>query len=418
MKPRAPLGLPIAWWVALGTMFGMALGFSAVTSTIYGQFIPSLSAAFGWSRGETAFAVSFANIPLLLMAPMFGLLVDRFGAWRTLVFSQLALPLIFMSLALLQGSLTQLYISFFLITLLGAGTLPGSYTRIILAWFDTRRGLGMGIAMSGVGVSALVLPPVTQGLIALFGWRVAIAAVGGILLVAGMSNCVTLMRLRPRGPEEIDGGIALAPPIVGIDGLSWREAIATTNFWLIAVAFIPLGVASMGLLVNLPSILSDQGWKQGNAALIFSLLGATMIAARLIGGGLLDRWPTVYVVMAIFASPVVGFLLLAYQSDSVSTALAIFLIAFGIGAEFDVMAYLISRFFGRISYGVLYGCVYAAYNVGVAIGPVWLAHQFDVSGTYQGALIVFGTLFLGSGLLITFVARRMPRPAAHRLLTA
>ena len=269
-----------------------------------------------------------------------------------------------------------------------------------------------------MGVAALVLPPVTQRLIAPFGWRVAIAAVGGILLVAGMSNCVTLMRLRTRGPEEIDGGIALAPPIVGIDGLSWREAIATTNFWLIAVAFIPLGVASMGLLVNLPSILSDQGWKQGNAALIFSLLGATMIAARLIGGGLLDRWPTVYVVMAIFASPVVGFLLLAYQSDSVSTALAIFLIAFGIGAEFDVMAYLISRFFGRISYGVLYGCVYAAYNVGVAIGPVWLAHQFDVSGTYQGALIVFGTLFLGSGLLITFVARRMPRPAAHRLLTA
>jgi MFS family permease len=312
---------------------------------------------------------------------------------------------------LLQGSLTQLYISFFLMTVLGSGTLPASYTRFVLSWFDTRRGLGMGIAMSGVGVAALVLPPVTQGLIALFGWRVAIAATGGILLVAGMANCLTLVRLKPRGPEEIDGGLPAAKPLPEIDGLSWREAMATTSFWLITLAFIPLGVASMGLLVNLPSILADQGWEPGRAALIFSLLGATMIGARLLAGGLLDRWRTVYVVMAIFASPVAGFLLLASRTDGLSTALAIFLIAFGIGAEFDVMAYLISRLFGRRSYGVLYGCVYAAYNVGVSIGPVWLASQFAASGSYGHALAIFGALFLGSGMLLAYISTRLSRPA-------
>ncbi|MCW3834520.1 MFS transporter [Sphingomonas canadensis] len=410
---RRPLGLPIAWWVALGTAIGLSVGFSAVASTVFGQFVTPLSQAFGWSRGETTLAVAFANIPLLLMAPLFGVLIDRMGAWRTLCVSQVAVPLILMSLATLQGSLTQLYISFFLLALFGAGTLPAAYTRIILTWFDRRRGLGFGIALSGVGLASLVLPPISQALIGAFGWRMAIVSIGVLFLLVGGLNVATLLRIRPQGPHEIDAGAASGshPAIDPLSGIPWRKALRTMTYWTIALAFVPLGAASMGLLVNLPSILADRGFSPLAAASGVSILGATLIFARLVTGWLLDNVSTMYVVAVIFAAPALGFFLLADSHTAGITAFAIFLIAFGIGAEFDVMAFLLSRLFGPISYGGLYGGVYAAYNIGVAVGPAYLATRFDASGTYDLALAVFAVLFLLSGAVLTIVARRVPGAA-------
>lgn len=408
---RRPLGVPIAWWVSIGTAIGLAVGFSAVASTVFGQFVTPLSQAFGWSRGQTTLAVAFANIPLLVMAPLFGILIDKMGAWRTLCISQAAVPLILMSLATLQGSLTQLYASFFLLALFGAGTLPAAYTRIILTWFDRRRGLGFGIALSGVGLAALILPPITQMLIGAFGWRAAIVMIGALFLVVGGLNVATLLRIKPRGPHEIDAGATIESH-AAIDpdsGIPWRQALRTVTYWTIALAFVPLGVASMGLLVNLPSILVDRGFSPLAAASGISMLGATLIVARLVTGWLLDNIRTMYVVAAIFAAPTIGFFLLADAQTAGITAFAIFLIAFGIGAEFDVMAFLLSRFFGPISYGGLYGGVYASYNIGVAIGPAYLASQFDVSGSYNFALTVFAVLFLVSGVVLTAVARHVPR---------
>ncbi len=412
-KARRPFGIPIAWWVATGCALGLALGFSTVAATVFGQFVPALSSAFGWTRAQTTLAMAFSNIPLLVMAPAFGLLVDRLGAWRTLCFSQLAVPLILISLATLNGSLTQLYISFFLLAVLGAGTLPAAYTRVILTWFNHRRGMGFGIALSGVGLAALVLPPITQALIVTFGWRAAVVLIGLLILIAGMINVMTLLRLKPQSTAEIDGGYH--PPqgaaiISEKSGVHWRQALHDYRYWVIALAYIPLGVASMGFLVNLPAILIDQKFSLAGAATMTIILGATLILARIVTGWFLDRVSTSLVMTVIFLAPAIGFFLLAIAQSPLLTAFGIFLIAFGIGAEFDVMAFLLSRLFGPISYGALYGGVYAAYNIGVAIGPVYMAHQFDVTGSYSFTLNLFGALFIIAAIALPPVARRI-RPA-------
>src|SRR5690606_8708322 len=120
----------------------------------------------------------------------------------------------------------------------------------------------------------------------------------------------------------------------------WRDALRTITYWGIALAFVPLGLASMGLLVNLPSILMDRGYSPSSAASVVSILGAALIFSRLISGWLLDHIHTMLVVAMIFATPALGFILLSGTSSATVTAIAVFLIAFGIGAEFDVMAFL------------------------------------------------------------------------------
>lgn len=412
-ETRRILGIPIAWWVGIGCMFGLALGFSTVLATVFGQFIPALSSEFGWTRAETTLAMSFANIPLLIMAPAFGFIVDRIGAWRALFFSQLAVPIIVLSLATLDGDLRQLYFSFFLLTVLGAGTLPAAYTRVILSWFDRRRGIGFGMALSGVGLAALVLPPVIQVTIVELGWRTAMVLVSLFLLVAGMLNVMTLLRLTPRSHAEIDGGYRPegsedADDHSSIDknsGTHWREAIRGSRYWIMALAHIPLGIASMGFMVNVPAILIDRSFSVGLAAAMTSTLGAALIFSRLIAGWFLDHAPTRLVMIVVFSMPAIGFFILATASSPLETALGIFLVAFGVGAEFDVMAFLLSRLFGPVSYGALYGGIYAAYNIGVAIGPVYIASRFDATGTYEEPLIAFGILFIFAATTLTWVAR-------------
>lgn len=418
-EPRRLLGFSIAWWVAAGCMLGLALGFSTVAATIFGQFVPALSTAFGWTRAETTFAMAFANIPLLVMAPAFGFIVDRVGAWRALFFSQLAVPLIVISLATLDGDLTQLYLSFFLLAVLGAGTLPAAYTRIILSWFDRRRGMGFGIALSGVGLAALIMPPITQVLIVNFGWRTAMVLVGLFLLAAGMLNVMTLLRLKPRTAAEIDGGyvpdgqaIHSHSSIAEDSGVQWRQALRGRRYWVMALAHIPLGVASMGFMVNIPAILIDRSFSVGLAAAMTSILGAALIFARLVTGWFLDRAPTTIIMIVVFSMPAMGFFLLAAAETPLETALGIFLIAFGIGAEFDVMAFLLSRLFGPVSYGALYGGIYAAYNIGVAMGPVYIASRFDATGSYEGPLMLFGLLFIIAATALTWVAQAI-KPFRH-----
>lgn len=419
---RRLLGIPVAWWVAIGCMFGLALGFSAVLSTVFGQFVPALSAEFGWTRAETTLAMSFANIPLLVMAPAFGFIVDRIGAWRALFFSQVAVPLIVLSLATLDGSLTQLYASFFLLTVLGAGTLPAAYTRVILTWFDRRRGVGFGMALSGVGLAALVLPPVIQIAIVELGWRVALVLVGLFFLAAGMLNALTLLRLTPRSPAEIDGGYAGEDGDEAVDhssiddksGIHWRQALRGARYWVMALAHIPLGIASMGFMVNVPAILIDRSFSVGLAAAMTSTLGAALILSRLVAGWFLDHAPTRLVMAVVFTMPAIGFFVLANASGPVDTAFGIFLVAFGLGAEFDVMAFLLSRLFGPVSYGALYGGIYAAYNIGVAIGPVYVASRFDTLGSYAEPLTLFGFLFIIAAVCLSWVAKAIPPRGARK----
>jgi len=76
----------------------------------------------------------------------------------------------------------------------------------------------------------------------------------------------------------------------------------------------------------------------------------------------------------------------------------------GIGAEADVMPFLVSRYFGMRCMGELFGCIFASYTLGVAVGPYLIGAGFDWIGSYRhplacalGALLVaiVATLHLG-----------------------
>jgi hypothetical protein len=82
----------------------------------------------------------------------------------------------------------------------------------------------------------------------------------------------------------------------------------------------------------------------------------------------------------------------------------------GLGLEVDAMGFLISRYFGLKSFGAIYGVLFAAFTVGVAIGPAAMGITFDRVHSYDPMLLIFFFLLLAtSGILTSLGAYTYPQ---------
>jgi MFS family permease len=74
----------------------------------------------------------------------------------------------------------------------------------------------------------------------------------------------------------------------------------------------------------------------------------------------------------------------------------------GLGAEVDLIAYLLSRYLGMKSFGVIYGYLFAIFVLGSGAGPYLMGLAYDQTGTYSPALIALCVcLAAASSLLLT-----------------
>ena len=138
-RPRIFYG----WWNVLTGFFGMGLGYAMFTVFAFGTFVRPLEAEFGWSRGDMSFALTMNNIAIVIASPLLGLLIDRYGVRRVLIPSVILMSMTVLSMTQLTANIWHLYALYFLIPFLGAGTLPASYSRVIIAWFH-----GTGVSRS------------------------------------------------------------------------------------------------------------------------------------------------------------------------------------------------------------------------------------------------------------------------------
>lgn len=149
------------------------------------------------------------------------------------------------------------------------------------------------------------------------------------------------------------------------------------------------------------AMLQDAGLTALRAAHIASLIGIGVIAARLTIGYAMDRLFAPAVGACVLLLTAAGCWLLATAGPGVAAGAAL-LIGFAMGAEVDLIAYLISRYFGLKHFGAINGCGYAAYNMGAAVSPFLIGRLFSITGSYTLALeITSGLCAMAAGSLLT-----------------
>ncbi len=372
--------------MVVAAMVGVALGLSPIPFYTIGMLAPQLSAEFGWSFAALMASITVQSGVVMIASPLAGIAIDRFGARPVALVSLPLFGLSFMSLALSNGSLTLYYAQWVIMAVLGVGTLSATWTRVVTQWFDKWRGMALGLASCGTGITGFIIKPLCAHLIETHGWRTAVVVVGCLPIVVGVPVVALLFREMARGDAAPDKPLEAAEEVVQ-SGLTLAEAARDRRLWIMAGAFLFIAFALTAPTPNLENILKTRAFTLPQIGEITAAFGLSVIAGRLIGGWLLDRFWAPLIALVILAFPALGCWLLTSSALSPLIAtLAVISLGFGAGFEFDLLAYLISRFFGQRHYGAIYGCFYAVIAFAGGMGPVVFGYVFDRIGDYTIAL--------------------------------
>jgi MFS family permease len=381
------------WWVVLVAAVGLSMSYGPIVTFTFGVFFKPLSQEFGWNRAQVSLAFSLSLLIISFASPFVGRLVDRFGARRVIVPSVLLFGVGLISFSWLSARLWHLYAIYLILGIVGGGTAPVPYSNVISYWFDKRRGLALGLAMVGLGLSTFIMPSLAQILIVTGGWRRAYLAIGLMVMVVAIPIVALFLKETPQllglAPDGEIVGPAATERAVQREGMNIAEAWRTETFWLMVSAFFLMSASVHGCLTHLAPLLTDRGVSAQGAALATSLLGGALLLGRVGAGYLLDRFFATAVAVCFFCGATLGFILLWSGVTGVPAFVAAFLIGLGMGAEGDIIAYLVSRYFGLRAFGEIYGYTFAAFTLGGVVGPLLMGMGFDSTGSYGLVLSAF-----------------------------
>lgn len=396
---KLPLDSSRGWWNVLAAFFGLALSYAMFTVFAFGTLVKPLQAEFGWSRAEMSFALTVTNITVVFGAPALGYLVDRGGVRKVLLPSVILMGLAVASMSLLQGNIWHFYGIFFAITVLGLGTLPLSYSRVVIGWFEQRRGLALGIALAGFGVGAALVPEISRTMIDLYGWRSAYYLFAAAIFLISLPLTLFVLKEAPTAVVSTPDSNA-----VSAFGMSAGQAAKTGSYWLVLLSFFLVGIGITSVLSHMVPMLMDRGMSLTAAARCMSTLAVALIFGRIFAGFLMDHFFAPYVTAGfIIFGLAAGVILLALGAVGPWAFLAAALVGLATGSEISEIAYIIGRYFGQLSFGQIYGIMFAGFQLGSAISAPMMGYYHDTVGDYVGALWLVAGLVTLSAILIALL---------------
>jgi len=370
------------WWVVVGAVTGLFVCNGPVLGFTFGVFLKPIMADTGWMRSTTSFALSVGGILGAIAVPVLGNMMDRWSI-RRVALPGIVVYAIFLSLMGLAPAVLGIFtLMFALAEMTSAIQTPLGYAKAISAWFDRRRGLALGIAMSGVGLGAFVVPQLAERLIERVGWRGAYVSLG--LLTFAIAFPAVALWIREPGPGEGERGAA-APNALPL-GHTVREAAGTARFWMLGAAFFLVAVAINGSAAHIVPLLTDHGLSAAAATATLGIFGLATMSGRLLAGFLVDRIFAPYVATFFFLAPIAGFAFLA-SATGMLPALGVVLMGMGLGTEIDLIAFLVTRYFGQRAFGQIYGYFFMIFGLGSSFGRFLAGLIFDLAGSYNPALI-------------------------------
>jgi cyanate permease len=393
------------WWIVAVT--ALSLLFSEPTVAVYSfsVFLKAVSQDFHASRGAVSFAFTLHNLCMATISPFVGRLIDRFGIRRVVFPSALLVGFVIVSAKWIGSSLWQYYLFYLAMGCIGPGTGVVPYSAVISRWFDRHRGLALGLMSFGSGIAAMFYPPIAQRLIGLYGWRSAYAIFGTAILFIPFLALWLFLKEDPREMGLFSDGIVPSHPQAITDrklsGLVWSQIWTTGTFWLLVCAFFLAGASAHACVLHLAAMLSDRGASAQAAANATSIVGVAMLFGRTGSGYFLDRFFAPRVCAVLFGQSALAVALLASGASGPLGILAGFMVGLSFGGEVEVIAFLVSRYFGLRSFGLAYGVGFSSFVLAGAAGTYFMGAGFDRTHSYTAPLIFFFFLMIVAAFLFT-----------------
>ncbi|MFC4595843.1 MFS transporter [Sphingobium tyrosinilyticum] len=399
------------WTIALAACAGMASSSSLNYAT--GLFIEPFQREFGWSRVEITTGPAIVAVICVVGAPFTGAAIDRLGARRIGIFGLFAITLLVSALGAVGPAIESWFAVWTMLGLASLFVLPNVWTAAVSGFFFAGRGLALGLTLCGSGITSIITPILTYWLIQRFGWRLAYpglalswAAIALPLLMLFLTSAKDVQRVASTAPDVRPDAIHAAPRKEEL--LSWR-------FLQLALAGFLFALVVPPLVISVVPVLTSNGLTRAQAAGTASLLGFSAIGGRLAIGYLLDRVDGRLLAGSIVSLPMATCALLLGMPGSITAAtIAVLLLGLALGAEYDIVAYLTSRYFTLGNFGLLFGALAGVIAFAGSGGPLLLSAIYDHYHSYAPALWIAMPLCPIAALLFILLGpypSRVPRPA-------
>jgi len=395
-------------WLVVAAAFAITLiGFGSAYT--FSAFLEQLEHDFGASRGSVSLVFSLAGFLYFGLGIISGPLADRFGA-RPLAVTGMVLLAAGLALASVAHNLFEVYAAYGLGVGLGVGCAYVPAIGAVQRWFVRRRGFASGLAVSGIGVGTLVMPPLASILIDEVGWRGAYLALGALALVLG-AGMAFLVDNDPRSRGLYPDGDA-EPPRGGSGsgtGATVREAIRSRRFAGLYAACLICSFGVFVPFVHLVPFARDHGIAPAQAALLLGVIGVGSTAGRFFLGGIADRMGRERSLLLMFAGMAAALALWA-GSDRL-WSLAVFAFVYGVfyGGWVAVLPSVVMDYFGGRNVSGIIGVLYTSVAFGTLIGPSAAGFAFDLSHSYELPIIVSAATNVIAAAIVSLSSRSAAR---------
>jgi MFS family permease len=386
-------------WLVVGAAFAVTfVGFGCAYT--FSAFVESLQRDFGASRGSVSLVFSLAGFLYFGLGVISGPLADRFGSRRFAV-AGMILTGLGLAAASAARSLFEVYAAYGLGVGLGVGCAYVPAIGAVQHWFVRRRGFASGIAVSGIGVGTLAMPPLASLLIETLGWRGAYLTLGALAAVVGGGLALLIdndPRDRGLGPDGDPPQSAAQP--TGAQGASVREAIGSRRFLSLYAACLICAFGVFVPFVHLVPYATDHGVAPASAVLLLGVIGVGSTAGRFFLGGLADRMGRERSLLLMFTG-MAGALAIWALSTGV-WSLAAFAFVYGVfyGGWVAVLPAVVMDYFGGRNVSGLIGILYTSVAFGTLIGPSAAGFAFDLSHSYTVPILASAAVNIVAAVIV------------------
>ncbi|WP_175697146.1 MFS transporter [Burkholderia ambifaria] len=375
------------WYVVAAAFAVTFVGFGSAYT--FSAFVESLQRDFAASRGQISLVFSLAGFLYFGFGIVSGPLADRFGS-RRLAVAGMLLTAAGLAAAGAAHTLLQVYVAYGLGVGFGVGCAYVPAVGAVQRWFVRRRGFASGLAVAGIGVGTLVMPPLASALIAHVGWRGAYVTLAAIAVVVGAGMSL-LIENDPRGRGLLpDGDVARKQAGDALPGAASsvpagatvREAVVSRPFASLYAACLVCSFGVFVPFVHLVPYALDHGVAPSTAVLLLGAIGVGSTAGRFFLGGLADRFGRRASLLAMFAGMAVA--LVAWAGAGSVATLAAFALVFGVfyGGWVAVLPAVVMDYFGGRNVSAIIGVLYTSVAFGTLIGPAAAGFIYDAGGGY------------------------------------
>ncbi|PWT88515.1 MAG: MFS transporter [Proteobacteria bacterium] len=396
-RPRMFYG----WFVVTAAFAVMFVGFGSAYT--FSAFLEPLQQDFGASRGSVSLVFSIAGFLYFALGILSGPLADRIGSRPLAVIGMLVVAA-GLAAASAAGSLIQVYLAYGLGVGLGVGCAYVPAIGAVQRWFIKRRGFASGLAVSGIGLGTLAMPPLASLLIATFGWRGAYLVLAAIAALLG-GGFSLLIENDPRGRGlGPDGDVSdSAAQSVNQAGSTVGEALRSARFVGLYLSCLICSFGDFVPFVHLVPYARDHGVATSSSVLLLGMIGVGSTAGRFLLGGLADRIGRDRSLIMVLLGMALAMAIWATSASA--WALAGFAFVYGVfyGGWVAVLPAVVMDYFGGRNVSGIIGILYTSVAFGTLIGPSAAGFVYDATHSYTLPILISTTANIVAAVVVAMI---------------